>query len=177
MLDFQLRYISQLVVSRSVRSFIKHASVATLHATEPDSRLFYLGGGCIAIAGDGGLRQWQVCNRVCHLAHVPDSFFAIRYLSIHSTLGASFIQYMNSLGLMWVVPARQLSFNHLLSTTSQASNQKTTSLITVCNCLPLLTQSCPSFLFLFSGTGCFQTTAFQASRSERHRDNSQISHC
>jgi uncharacterized protein (DUF608 family) len=37
-----------------------------------------LGGGSIAIAGDGGLRQWQVCNRVCHLAHVPDSFFAIR---------------------------------------------------------------------------------------------------
>ena len=42
------------------------------------------GGGCIAIAGDGGLRQWQVSNRICHLAHVPDSFFAIRYTSLYS---------------------------------------------------------------------------------------------
>ena len=37
-----------------------------------------IGGGCIAVAGDGGLRQWQVSNRISHLAHVPDSFFAIR---------------------------------------------------------------------------------------------------
>ncbi|XP_065909541.1 non-lysosomal glucosylceramidase-like [Dysidea avara] len=37
-----------------------------------------IGGGCIAVAGDGGLRQWQVSNRISHLGHVPDSFFAIR---------------------------------------------------------------------------------------------------
>ncbi|EGD82452.1 hypothetical protein PTSG_11966 [Salpingoeca rosetta] len=35
------------------------------------------GGGCIALAGDGGLRQWQILNRICHDAHVPDSFFAL----------------------------------------------------------------------------------------------------
>jgi hypothetical protein len=37
-----------------------------------------IGGGSIAIAGDGGLRQWQVMNRVAHDAYVPDSFFAIK---------------------------------------------------------------------------------------------------
>ncbi|XP_078352684.1 non-lysosomal glucosylceramidase-like [Oculina patagonica] len=37
-----------------------------------------IGGGSIALAGDGGLRQWQVTNTVNHVAHVPDSFFAIR---------------------------------------------------------------------------------------------------
>ncbi|CAH3116002.1 unnamed protein product, partial [Pocillopora meandrina] len=37
-----------------------------------------IGGGSIALAGDGGLRQWQITNTVNHLAHVPDSFFAIR---------------------------------------------------------------------------------------------------
>ena len=31
------------------------------------------------MAGDGGLRQWQVVNEVNHLAHVPYSFFAIKY--------------------------------------------------------------------------------------------------
>jgi hypothetical protein len=38
------------------------------------------GGGCIAVAGDGGLRQWQVVNEVNHVAHVPYSFFAIKYV-------------------------------------------------------------------------------------------------
>ncbi|KXJ22379.1 uncharacterized protein LOC110252569 [Exaiptasia diaphana] len=37
-----------------------------------------LGGGNIALAGDGGLRQWQICNEVNHLGIAPDSFFAIR---------------------------------------------------------------------------------------------------
>eukprot|EP00794_Sanderia_malayensis_P007677 gene7677-8513_t len=37
-----------------------------------------IGQGSIAIAGDGGLRQWQINNKVSHDAHVPDSFFAIR---------------------------------------------------------------------------------------------------
>ncbi|PFX22524.1 hypothetical protein AWC38_SpisGene12961 [Stylophora pistillata] len=37
-----------------------------------------IGGGSIALAGDGGLRQWQITNTVNHVAHVPDSFFAIR---------------------------------------------------------------------------------------------------
>ncbi|XP_062522420.1 non-lysosomal glucosylceramidase-like [Corticium candelabrum] len=50
-----------------------------------------IGGGSIALAGDGGLRQWQVCNRVCHLAHVPDSFFAIR-VDVGSTSKAAVLQ-------------------------------------------------------------------------------------
>ncbi len=36
-----------------------------------------IGTGSIALAGDGGLRQWQIINNVNHGAHVPDSFFAI----------------------------------------------------------------------------------------------------
>jgi len=36
-----------------------------------------IGAGQIAICGDGGLRQWQICNEVWHEAFVPDSFFAI----------------------------------------------------------------------------------------------------
>ena len=41
----------------------------------------FSGGGSIALAGDGGLRQWQITNTVNHLAHVPDSFFAIRFVN------------------------------------------------------------------------------------------------
>jgi len=37
-----------------------------------------IGTGTIALCGDGSLRQWQIVNRVNHLAYVPDSFFAIR---------------------------------------------------------------------------------------------------
>jgi uncharacterized protein (DUF608 family) len=36
-----------------------------------------IGTGSMALAGDGGLRQWQIVNNVNHDAHVPDSFFAI----------------------------------------------------------------------------------------------------
>lgn len=36
-----------------------------------------IGTGCIALAGDGGLRQWQIVHNVDHLAHVPHSFFAL----------------------------------------------------------------------------------------------------
>ena len=36
-----------------------------------------IGTGSVAMAGDGGLRQWQIVNNVNHDAHVPDSFFAI----------------------------------------------------------------------------------------------------
>jgi non-lysosomal glucosylceramidase len=35
-----------------------------------------IGTGSIALAGDGGLRQWQIVHNVYHLAHVPHSFFA-----------------------------------------------------------------------------------------------------
>src|SRR2546425_12175207 len=35
-----------------------------------------IGAGVIALAGDGGLRQWQVVHNVDHVAHVPGSFFA-----------------------------------------------------------------------------------------------------
>jgi uncharacterized protein (DUF608 family) len=36
-----------------------------------------IGTGSIALAGDGGLRQWQIVNNVNHDAHVPNSFFAV----------------------------------------------------------------------------------------------------
>lgn len=35
-----------------------------------------IGTGSVALAGDGGLRQWQVTHNVNHLAHVPHTFFA-----------------------------------------------------------------------------------------------------
>src|SRR2546428_4172434 len=35
-----------------------------------------IGAGAIALAGDGGLRQWQVVHNVDHVAHAPGSFFA-----------------------------------------------------------------------------------------------------
>ncbi len=35
-----------------------------------------IGTGSMALCGDGGLRQWQLCNTVNHLGHVPHSFFA-----------------------------------------------------------------------------------------------------
>lgn len=37
-----------------------------------------IGAGVIALAGDGGLRQWQILHNVNHLAHVPHSFFAFQ---------------------------------------------------------------------------------------------------
>jgi non-lysosomal glucosylceramidase len=36
-----------------------------------------IGTGSVAICGDGGLRQWQLCNKVNHLGHVPHSFFGV----------------------------------------------------------------------------------------------------
>ena len=36
-----------------------------------------IGTGSVALAGDGGLRQWQIVNNVNHDAHVPHSFFAL----------------------------------------------------------------------------------------------------
>jgi len=36
-----------------------------------------IGTGSVALAGDGGLRQWQIVNNVNHDAHVPNSFFAV----------------------------------------------------------------------------------------------------
>ena len=38
----------------------------------------FSGGGCIAVSGDGGLRQWQIVNEVNHVGHVPDSFWGIK---------------------------------------------------------------------------------------------------
>lgn len=50
------------------------------------------GGGCIAMAGDGGLRQWQISNRVAHDAHVPDSFFAIKTQDLKGNVKAVVLQ-------------------------------------------------------------------------------------
>ncbi len=36
-----------------------------------------IGTGVVALAGDGGWRQWQMHNRPNHLGHVPNSFFAV----------------------------------------------------------------------------------------------------
>lgn len=36
-----------------------------------------IGTGTIALCGDGSLRQWQIHNRINHLACVPHSFFAV----------------------------------------------------------------------------------------------------
>ncbi|GAB4453211.1 MAG: non-lysosomal glucosylceramidase [Anaerolineae bacterium] len=35
-----------------------------------------IGAGSVALCGDGGLRQWQLCNTVNHQGHAPHSFFA-----------------------------------------------------------------------------------------------------
>ena len=37
-----------------------------------------IGTGHVALAGDGGLRQWQIFNNANHQAHVPHTFFAVR---------------------------------------------------------------------------------------------------
>lgn len=44
-----------------------------------------VGGGSVALAGDGGLRQWQLCGQVNHTAQVPDSFFAVRTIGADGT--------------------------------------------------------------------------------------------
>lgn len=36
-----------------------------------------VGAGNVSLAGDGGLRQWQLANNVNHDGHIPHSFFAI----------------------------------------------------------------------------------------------------
>ncbi|XP_057299681.1 uncharacterized protein LOC130630273 [Hydractinia symbiolongicarpus] len=45
-----------------------------------------LGGGNLSIAGDGGLRQFQISNKVDHNAHVPNCFFAIKVGSTAAVL-------------------------------------------------------------------------------------------
>jgi uncharacterized protein (DUF608 family) len=45
-----------------------------------------IGTGQLAVAGDGSLRQWQIWNRINHLAYLPDSFFAIRATRIEPPL-------------------------------------------------------------------------------------------
>jgi len=47
-----------------------------------------IGCGSVAICGDGGLRQWQILNNICHDAHVPHSFFAVRVQTGGSALVA-----------------------------------------------------------------------------------------
>jgi len=46
-----------------------------------------IGAGTIALAGDGGWRQWQIHNRPNHLGYVPHSFFAawMRPEAVHFT--------------------------------------------------------------------------------------------
>ena len=71
-LKFKILFDTLLYNTVEVENRFKaHASISIF--------IIYLGGGCIAVAGDGGLRQWQVVNEVNHVAHVPYSFFAIKY--------------------------------------------------------------------------------------------------
>ena len=56
------------------REALTHRGEALRAVTLP---LGGIGTGSVALAGDGGLRQWQIVNNVNHDAHVPNSFFAI----------------------------------------------------------------------------------------------------
>lgn len=97
-----------------------HYLLALLVSTYGDNHacqyiVSHSGGGCIAIAGDGGLRQWQVSNRICHLAHVPDSFFAIRWvLTPVATLSIHYIAIVWYEGLIMELPVKQLYYSLLL---------------------------------------------------------------
>ncbi|HLY61637.1 MAG TPA: GH116 family glycosyl-hydrolase [Terriglobia bacterium] len=51
-----------------------------------------IGTGSIALAGDGGLRQWQVMHAVNHRAHVPHSFFAFWCQAAHGRSVARVLQ-------------------------------------------------------------------------------------
>lgn len=53
-------------------------TISSCYCFERRMVIIISGGGSVAIAGDGGLRQWQISNKVNHLAAVPDSFFAIK---------------------------------------------------------------------------------------------------
>ena len=91
-----------------------------------------IGGGCIAIAGDGGLRQWQVSNHICHLAHVPDSFFAIRCTNSHSYQSPHFLAiHTLCIGLMMEMLVKQLYCSLLHCMMTQALFQLAISLIMV----------------------------------------------
>ena len=60
--------------STSVREALTYRGGALRAVTLP---LGGIGTGSVALAGDGGLRQWQIVNNVNHDAHVPDSIFGI----------------------------------------------------------------------------------------------------
>ncbi len=52
-----------------------------------------IGTGSVALAGDGGLRQWQIVNNVNHDAHVPNSFFAVQAATrVDGQRGAALLQ-------------------------------------------------------------------------------------
>jgi uncharacterized protein (DUF608 family) len=60
--------------TKSVREALTYRGEALRAVTLP---LGGIGTGTVALAGDGGLRQWQIVNNVNHDAHIPNSFFAI----------------------------------------------------------------------------------------------------
>ncbi|XP_032237867.2 uncharacterized protein LOC5512611 [Nematostella vectensis] len=66
--------VPQKVVNATLQDFM-YSNEALRAVALP---LGALGGGSVALAGDGGLRQWQISGAVNHTAHVPNSFFAIR---------------------------------------------------------------------------------------------------
>src|SRR3954468_6881857 len=47
-----------------------------------------VGAGNVSLAGDGGLRQWQIANNINHDAHLPGTFFAI-WAGTHSHIRAN----------------------------------------------------------------------------------------
>jgi non-lysosomal glucosylceramidase len=77
------------------------------------------GGGCIALAGDGGLRQWQISNRVFHTAYVPDSFFAVRVVDSARRSSACVLQSAAQYDQTGFVPAPYVS-DHVVPPSSIA---------------------------------------------------------
>jgi uncharacterized protein (DUF608 family) len=59
---------------KSAREALTYRGEALRAVTLP---LGGIGTGTVALAGDGGLRQWQIVNNVNHDAHIPHSFFGI----------------------------------------------------------------------------------------------------
>ncbi|XP_065070072.1 uncharacterized protein LOC135695054 [Rhopilema esculentum] len=74
-LNFDLNREAPTRIQNKTQSEYKYTGEALRAVALP---LGPIGQGSISIAGDGGLRQWQINNKISHDAHVPDSFFAIR---------------------------------------------------------------------------------------------------
>ncbi len=66
--------ISPQTAAAEARDRFTHRGASLRAVTLP---LGGVGAGSVSLAGDGGLRQWQIANNVNHDGHIPHSFFAI----------------------------------------------------------------------------------------------------